>query len=212
MYIIGCGAQAKYIIDIVGETRGITIIDPIGKKIGEFLLGHLINGFDINFISNHSPVYLAIANNKMKKNIYDELKKKEFKYPSAIHNRSTLSQLSTLGEGNIINAGAIIQPTSSLGKFNMIHSNVLIEHDCKVESFSNIGPAATLCGHVKIGNYTTVGPSSVICKTVTIGNNCIIGAGSVVLKNIPDNSIAWGNPCKIIRYNGDKQNGKKSLV
>ena len=34
---------------------------------------------------------------------------------------------------------------------------------------------------------------------VTIGNNVVIGSGSVVTKNIPDNVIAAGNPCRIIR-------------
>ena len=34
---------------------------------------------------------------------------------------------------------------------------------------------------------------------VTIGNNVTIGAGSVVTKDIPDNSIAYGNPCKKVR-------------
>ena len=34
-----------------------------------------------------------------------------------------------------------------------------------------------------------------------IGKNSIIGAGSVVTKDIPDNVIAYGNPCKIIRKN-----------
>lgn len=36
---------------------------------------------------------------------------------------------------------------------------------------------------------------------VTIGNNVVIGAGSVVTKDIPDNKIAYGNPCKIIKDN-----------
>ena len=34
---------------------------------------------------------------------------------------------------------------------------------------------------------------------VTIGNNVVIGAGSVVTKDIPDNSIAVGNPCRVLR-------------
>lgn len=34
---------------------------------------------------------------------------------------------------------------------------------------------------------------------VTIGNNVVIGAGSVVTKDIPDNKIAFGVPCKVIR-------------
>ena len=41
--------------------------------------------------------------------------------------------------------------------------------------------------------------NSVILPGVTIGNNVVIGAGSVVTKDIPNNRIAAGNPCRIIR-------------
>jgi acetyltransferase-like isoleucine patch superfamily enzyme len=37
---------------------------------------------------------------------------------------------------------------------------------------------------------------------VKIGKNCVIGAGSIVTKDIPDDVIAYGSPCKIIRENG----------
>jgi len=39
----------------------------------------------------------------------------------------------------------------------------------------------------------------VVCPGVTIGDNCVIGAGSVVVKDIPANSFAAGNPCRVIR-------------
>lgn len=38
-----------------------------------------------------------------------------------------------------------------------------------------------------------------ICPGVTIGNNVVIGAGSVVTRDIPDNSLAFGVPCKVVR-------------
>ena len=52
---------------------------------------------------------------------------------------------------------------------------------------------------VKIGNDCWFGAGVIVCSGVTIGNNCVIGAGSVVTKDIPDNSFAAGNPCKVIR-------------
>jgi len=52
---------------------------------------------------------------------------------------------------------------------------------------------------VVIGNDVWIGGNSVICPGVHIGNGCVIGAGSVVTKDIPDNTIAAGNPCKVIR-------------
>jgi maltose O-acetyltransferase len=52
---------------------------------------------------------------------------------------------------------------------------------------------------IVIGEDVWIGGSAVICPGVTIGNRSIIGAGSVVTKDIPDDVIAAGNPCKVIR-------------
>ena len=52
---------------------------------------------------------------------------------------------------------------------------------------------------VTIGSDCWIGGNSVILPGVTIGNGCTIGAGSVVTKNIPENSIAAGNPAKVIK-------------
>lgn len=52
---------------------------------------------------------------------------------------------------------------------------------------------------VTVGNDCWLGANVVICPGVTIGANCVIGAGSVVVKDIPSNSFAAGNPCKVIR-------------
>ena len=52
---------------------------------------------------------------------------------------------------------------------------------------------------VTIGDNVWIGGNAVILPGVTIGNNVVIGAGSIVAKDIPDNVIATGNPCRIIR-------------
>lgn len=52
---------------------------------------------------------------------------------------------------------------------------------------------------VRIGNNVWIGGNTVICPGVTVGNNCVIGAGSVVTRDIPDWTVAAGNPCRVIR-------------
>lgn len=52
---------------------------------------------------------------------------------------------------------------------------------------------------ITIGNNVWIGGNVVINAGITIGSNTVIGAGSIVTKNIPDNVLAVGNPCKVLR-------------
>lgn len=56
---------------------------------------------------------------------------------------------------------------------------------------------------IHIGNNVWIGANSVILPGVHIGENTVIGAGSVVTKDIPDNVVAVGNPCRVIREIND---------
>ena len=80
-----------------------------------------------------------------------------------------------------------------------------------------IGPQTTICtvGHpldtlqrrrglqyakaIHIGNDVWIGAQVSILPGVNIGNNVVIGAGSVVTHDIPDNVVAFGNPCRVQR-------------
>lgn len=57
-----------------------------------------------------------------------------------------------------------------------------------------------ISNNVRIGNKSWIGESVMILPGVSIGKGCIIGAGSIVTKNIPDFSVAVGNPAKVIKY------------
>lgn len=52
---------------------------------------------------------------------------------------------------------------------------------------------------VHIGKNCRIGANAVILPGVTIGDNTVVGAGSVVTKDLPDNVVAVGNPCRILR-------------
>ncbi|WP_296878189.1 sugar O-acetyltransferase [Thomasclavelia sp.] len=54
---------------------------------------------------------------------------------------------------------------------------------------------------VIIGDNVWIGGGAIIMPGVTIGSNVVIGAGSIVCKDIPDDVIAFGNPCRVIRKN-----------
>lgn len=70
----------------------------------------------------------------------------------------------------------------------------ILAHDASTKMFLNYAKI----GLVEIGNNVFIGAGSIILPNVKIGNNVIIGAGSVVTTDIPENSLAVGNPAKVI--------------
>ena len=52
---------------------------------------------------------------------------------------------------------------------------------------------------VRIGRNCWIGAGAIIVPGVTIGDNVVVGAGSVVTKDLPDNVVAVGNPCRVLR-------------
>ncbi len=60
---------------------------------------------------------------------------------------------------------------------------------------------------ITIGSDVWVGGGAIICPGVTIGSRTVIGAGSVVTRDIPDDVLAAGNPCRVIRQIMDEYPG-----
>jgi acetyltransferase-like isoleucine patch superfamily enzyme len=55
-------------------------------------------------------------------------------------------------------------------------------------------------GFIGVGNHVWIGANCAVLKDVKIGSGSVIGAGSVVTKDIPENTVAVGNPCKPIKF------------
>ena len=69
-----------------------------------------------------------------------------------------------------------------------------LNHDFNPEKRANLTPSP-----VKIGKNVWIGSDCTILPGVEIGDGAIIGAGSVVTKSIPSNSVAVGNPARVIK-------------
>ncbi|MGS0683090.1 acyltransferase [Shewanella sp. 125m-7] len=93
-----------------------------------------------------------------------------------------------------VSLGAKLDPVAprliTIGNYTQIADDVIIlTHD-----YSRDMKAKTV-----IGNNSFIGVKSVIMPGVHIGDHVVIGAGSIVTKNIESNSLAAGNPCKVLK-------------
>ena len=107
-----------------------------------------------------------------------------------------------------ITKGILCDPGDNINNYIQANNGIIfgsnIELGPGVSIISSNHKANNLREHTKgkpitIGNNVWIGANSTVLPKVSIGDNVIIGANSLVNKDIPSNSVAVGNPCKIIK-------------
>jgi len=107
----------------------------------------------------------------------------------------------TIGDGSWVNFGLTALDVAPI----VIGQDVLIGPNCSLYTAihpTEPGPRRAKwesAAPITLGDNVWLGGSVVVCPGVTIGENSIIGAGAVVTRDIPANSIAVGNPARVIR-------------
>jgi sugar O-acyltransferase (sialic acid O-acetyltransferase NeuD family) len=160
--------------------------------------------FFLNFsdeLKKEKNLVLGVFKSQSKLSIIKNFSVKKENFLTIIHNTSSISKTSVFGYGVLINSLVSIAAHTEIGDFVSINRNASIGHHTTINNFVTINPGVNIAGHVNIGANSLIGMGANIIDGIKIGENSIIGAGSVVTKDIPDNVVAYGNPCKIIRDN-----------
>jgi maltose O-acetyltransferase len=107
----------------------------------------------------------------------------------------------TAGDDVFFNFNCVVLDVTpvTLGSRVLIAPNVQFYAATHPTDFKERGSLAEFGKPITIGDDVWIGGSTIICPGVKIGSRSIIGAGSVVTKDIPEDVIAAGNPCKVIR-------------
>lgn len=198
--VIGSHGHAGVVLDAIWRRGLCEIVGLLDDFVPADTLAHgwrTLGGIEKAKDYPDCLLFVAVGDNAARESIVKRIGGTFALSLSVIHPSSYVGLWSTVGRGSFVAADAVVGANSQVGEFSIINTHASLDHDSKVGNFSHLAPGVVTGGHVKIGDRTFIGVGSTIRDRVTIGNNCLIGMGSNVLDDIPDNSTAYGNPCKL---------------
>jgi sugar O-acyltransferase (sialic acid O-acetyltransferase NeuD family) len=203
--LIGAGGHGKVVLDVLlsQEEYIVAGVIDVKKLVGTKVFGGEVIGTDADlprfFKSGIKHCFIgvgSIGDPSLRVKLYETAKKAGFSFPNVISSRATVSLHATMGEGNYVAPGAIINVGARIGNDCIINSGAIVEHDCVIGDFVHLSPGAVLSGGVTVGDQSHIGTGAAVVQYLKIGKGVMVGAGSVVTKDIRDGVKAFGNPCR----------------
>lgn len=193
--IIGYSGHAYMACDILLKNK-ISIVgycDRLKKEYNPFNLKYL--GSELDYTFDDEEVFIAIGHNKIRKSIFYNLEGK-VALGVAYHPTAEIGYGVQLGSMIMLGAHSTVNPLAILGNGVIINTGAIVEHECTIGDFVHVAPGAVLAGNVTVGDQTFIGAGAVVKQGVKICNDVIIGAGSVVVKDIEVPGTYIGIPAR----------------
>ena len=194
MYLYGASGHAKVIMDILAangiKVDGLIDDNPEVVELCGRPVSHEWTG--------QSPLIVSIGSNRIRKAIAERL---GCRFGVAVHPSAVVSGSCEIGVGAVVMQGAILQAGVRVGRHCIVNTGASIDHECVLGEFVHVSPHGTLCGNVRVGEGSWIGAGTTVVPGVRIGAWSVVGAGSVVTRDVPDNVVAYGNPCRVVRLN-----------
>ena len=199
--LYGAGGHCYASVELIrslGEYDPIIVFDDAPKEAD--VLGVPIVPFENGAIKTQA-LCITIGNNEIRKRIVSYF---DLDYPSFVHKSAVIYPSTDIGKGTMILANSVLDADVHIGDFCFVNNNATISHNAVIGNFVHIAIQAAVAGGVHIGEGSLIGAGSVVLPEIKIGKWVVIGAGAVVTKDIPDYSVVYGNPAKIIRNLSNK--------
>ncbi|MFP8643699.1 acetyltransferase [Priestia aryabhattai] len=201
LLILGAGGHGKVVSEIaqlMKQWEEISFLDDredVSEVLGISIVGKLADLPALR--SQYEYAFVAIGSNTARLKWTGKLSRHGFKIPILMHPSSTVSAKSSIEEGTVIMAGAVINPDTRIGRSCIINTTSTVDHDCLLQDGVHISPGSHLGGTVTVGERAWICIGATIINNVNIGCDSVIAAGAVVTKDVPNNALVAGVPAVI---------------
>ena len=144
-------------------------------------------------------VIVAIANNRIRKSIVEELGQLSAKFESYVHPSCEISPFCEIGEGCLLGPQCILAGDAKLGNHIFLNTESVIGHDTVVLDFNCLFPKVEICGDCFIEESCTFGIGSLVLPGVRMKEGSKLDAMSVLREGVADAAMLVGNPAKPVK-------------
>lgn len=207
LILFGSGGHFRSVYDSLDKEiyTDIVILDSNKDKWGSSIMGVPILGntskLEKLVESGYINAFICVGDNYVREEYGALCELYNINLINIIDSTSIVTSGTMLSNGIFIGKKVIVNTSCRIDQNVVLNTGSIIEHDCTIHNNSFIGPGVILSGGVTINELAFIGAGATINPYINIGRNTVIGSGSVVTKNINENYIAYGNPCREVKFN-----------
>jgi sugar O-acyltransferase (sialic acid O-acetyltransferase NeuD family) len=204
----GGTGQSKVLRELIGDNFDLqAVFDNSATLTPPFADIPLIRGWD-GFLAWQAarqgvPCHFLVAiggdRGKVRVEIHEQLASAGLLSTVAVHRTAFVADNATIGAGSQILANASVCVEARLGAACIVNTAASVDHECRLGHGVHIAPGAHLAGEVEVGDFSMIGAGATVLPRVRIGRDCVVGAGAVVTRDLPDATVAYGNPARVVR-------------
>lgn len=202
--VFGAGGLGKLALEIF-HGNGVVVygfLDDNKSLHGELIddisvLGSTDDQRFLKLIGKKCQAFVAENDKRLKMDLVGMLNEKRKVMPvNAIHTNAYLSSSSSMGHGNLISVGVVVNAHASLGNHGILHAQCTIDYEVSMKDYVEVGAGSVVGPKVSIGAGVFIGAGATLVSGVTIGDHARIGAGAVVISDVAENQTLFGNPAQ----------------
>lgn len=204
--VVGTGGHARFVLAALENAKlpikGLITLDESYNSDERILTQQIIgviNDLPYFFSKGYKALVLAVGDNKVRKEIYDEWIEFGFSFPSVIHPDACVDSSASIGNANIVGPKAVIGAEVVIGENNIINSASVVEHETVIGRHCHIAPGAVICGRTVLGDEILVGANAVVIDSLVVASKTLIGAGTTLIDSVSiEGKTLVGSPARKI--------------
>jgi len=189
---------ATYVLDLAPATglRIIGIIDDSRPDLADFPDAPALLGGIADWQPGDQLHLLAIGEPVVRWKIAKALEARGARFATLIHPTAYVAKSATISSGAVVAPLSFVGPKAVVGAHAALNVQCALGHDAVLGRASVLSPGAKVNGGARIGEATLLGAQAAIAPGVSLGSFAKLSAGSVLTGDLPDGSLAVGNPAR----------------